>query len=306
MNRNSGKKRRGSEDESNSKLKFFKRKQPPKDPINEFTELDLENNINDSILRSPIYTSAVVEPEEVDDNDVEMVETAASVSYKPAIVFIRPPTLNQISQFSNNYVEIQHAIDTITLYMNTLQYNIDPKNKLTAKQFFTLNENETNKLEYKDIMYSILNNNKVNRKNFYAISNMFYHYYVKLMDNLIPIAHVIVNVNYTRGKTRISHALTTFINLCAHYVVSNIKQLFNKENISNVSEEYLNVITTNQSLLTNLYNFRLSDLRRVLFIKHTTDNDINRFETLQAKNPEDRVINIHINVLYNLPRLNFE
>ncbi|QAT90394.1 hypothetical protein KM622_gp108 [Spodoptera exempta nucleopolyhedrovirus] len=317
MSRSGGKKRR-SDDESNSK--FFlstKRKQPTSKNListaNEFTETDLEDSINESMIRSPVYTPNVASTstavprydEEVVD-DVDMTDITRASASKATIVFIRPPTLNQISQLSSNYMEIQHAIDTITAYMNTLQYNINPTGRLTAKQFFTLNENETNKLEYKDIMYSILNNNTVNRRNFYAVSNMFYYYYVKLMDNIIPIAHVIVNVNYTRGKTRITHALTTFINLCAHYVVSNIKQLLNKETTSKVPEEYLNVITANQLSLTNLYNFRLSDLRRVVFVKHTMDNDINKYNTLLAKNPEDRVIDIPIHVLYNVPQLNFE
>lgn len=285
---------------------------------------DLDAAINESIARSPrplldidepstsattsnFEAQARAETEAEAEAEAEAEIAAMEVDINRAdVVFVRPPTLNQISGTTDNVRDIQRAIDMIKAYMDTLQNNIAPA-KISTKDHFTIFERQTNKLAYKDIIFSILNNNTVNRRNFVAVSDMFYYYYIKLFDNILPIAHIIVNVNYTRNKTKITHMLTAFLNSCAHYVVSNIKQLFNVEQKNiNVPEDYYRIIDSNQSTLTNLYNFRLSDLRSVLFVKHTPDNDVNKFEIVRAANPDERVIDVPIHVLMNVPRLRFE
>ncbi|ACI47480.1 unknown [Spodoptera litura nucleopolyhedrovirus II] len=262
------------------------------------------------------YPNYDPDPSSVGDMSTSAVAAAASIPHQMdvedagvrnnTVILVRPPTMNQVGMLHDNVKDIQVAINIITQYMNALQNNISPTITMTTKQHFTMFENQVNKLDYRDIMVSILNNNTVNRENFYALSNMFYNYYIKLFDNIIPLAHVIVNVNYTHGKTRISAALTAFINSCAHYVVSNIKQLLGYQNPINISDEYYRIIVDKQHCLTNLYNFRLNDLRSVLFIKHTHDNDINTFGSRPADNSDDHVISIPIHVVYNVPNLKFE
>ncbi|AIZ48671.1 asb114 [Agrotis segetum nucleopolyhedrovirus B] len=319
-----------------------KRKQTSKDLIstaNKPTETaddifsDVEASIDESIIRSPIsysdeaFAAAAVKgagsaypnydpnPISIFEGEAEAAAASATAATEtsmevdtrtPAVVFVRPPTLNQIGALPDNVRDIQMSINIIKLYMDALQHNIAPA-YMSVKDHFTMVEQQTNKLAYKDIMYSILNNNTVHKRNFYAVSNLFYYYFVKLFDNTVPIAHVIVNVNYTRGKTNISHAITAFFNSCAHYVVSNIKQLFNAEQQSmNIPGEYYRIIQNNQITLTNLYNFRLNDLRSVLFLKHTPDNDNNTFASKRADNCEERVINVPIHVMINVPQLYFE
>lgn len=320
----------GAKRRASSKLSLMlggsKRKQAPaaKDlistankPETEDIFSDLESAVDESILRSPqrypdeigessnTPSSYEFEPNRPVDTTEESAtgETKMDVDVRSAVVFVRPPALNQIGPLADNVRDIQTAINTIKLYMDALQNNT----AMSTKKYFTMLEEQTNKLAYKDIMFSILNNNSVNKRNFHAVSNMFYYYYVKLFDNTVPIAHVIVNVNYTRGKTNITHALTAFFNSCAHYVVSNIKQLFNVEHqLVNIPDEYYKIIDANQIALTNLYNFRLNDLRSVVFIKHTPDNDVNVYESVRANNPEERVFNVPIRVMINVPRLYFE
>ncbi|ACI28826.1 agip125 [Agrotis ipsilon multiple nucleopolyhedrovirus] len=316
-----------------------KRKAPAKDLIStankpsetEDVFSDVEASIEDSMVRSPrsyaddAFAAAAVkaagstypnyDPDPISifagDNattEAAAAEAAASmeVDTRTAVVFVRPPTLNQIGTMPDSVRDIQLAINIIKLYMDALQHNIAPA-RMSVKDHFTMLEQQTNKLAYKDIMYSILNNNTVNRRNFYAVSNLFYYYFVKLFDNTVSIAHVIVNVNYTRGKTNISQAITAFFNSCAHYVVSNIKQLFNVEQQTmNIPDEYYRVIENNQVTLTNLYNFRLNDLRSIIFVKYTPDNDNNTFESKRADNADERVLNIPIHVMRNVPQLYFE
>ncbi|AAZ38282.1 ORF-116 [Agrotis segetum nucleopolyhedrovirus A] len=314
-------KRRAS---SKSLFGLSKRKQPPKELIATPTNTGAESDDIFSDTEATIDDINITSPRQNETPENSGGETPAKVysNYDPqastdvttmdvdvaraSVVFVRPPALNQIGGMADNVRDIQLAINTIKLYMDALQNNIAPI-KMTAKLYFTMLEQHTNKLAYKDIMFSILNNNTVNERNFHAASNMFYYYFVKLFDNILPIAHVIVNVNYTRNKTKISHSLTAFFNTCAHYVVSNIKQLFNVEQTNvNVPDEYYKVIEANQTTLTNLYNFRLNDLRSVAFIKHTPDNDVNAFDSVRADNPEERVINVPIQVMMNVPRLYFE
>nr|QKO28992.1 hypothetical protein [Spodoptera exigua multiple nucleopolyhedrovirus] len=247
-------------------------------------------------------SSVAVAPTNNNRMDVDVVKGGNNV-----VILVKPPTMNQIGMLHDNVRDIQLAINIITEYMNALQRNISTTVTMTTKQYFTFFEEQINKLDYKDIMVSILNNNTVNRDNFYALSNMFYNYYVNLFDNIIPLAHVIVNVNYTHGKTRISSSITSFINSCAHYVVSNIKQLFGEYHSQiNIPNDYYRIITDKQHCLTNLYNFRLNDLRNILFIKHTRDNDVNTFGSRPAENTDDHVISFPIRVVYNLPNLKFD
>jgi hypothetical protein len=239
--------------------------------------------------------------------DVDVVRNTVVGVGNNAVVLVKPPTMNQIGMLHDNVRDIQLAINIITEYMNALQRNISTTTTMTTKQYFTFYEEQVNKLDYKDIMVSILNNNTVNRENFYALSNMFYNYYINLFDNIIPLAHVIVNVNYTHGKTRITSSITGFINSCAHYIVSNIKQLFGEYHSQiNIPDEYYRIVIDKQHCLTNLYNFRLNDLRSILFIKHTGDNDVNTFGSRPAENSDDHVISFPIRVVYNLPNLKFE
>ncbi|QEI03476.1 hypothetical protein [Spodoptera cosmioides nucleopolyhedrovirus] len=235
--------------------------------------------------------------------DVDVIKSGGDNT----VVLVKPPTMNQIGTLHDNVTDIQLAINIITQYMDALQRNVSPTITMTTKQYFTFFENQINRLDYKSIMLSILNNNTVNRENFYALSNMFYNYYIKLFDNIIPLAHVIVNVNYTHGKTRITSSMTGFINSCAHYVVSNIKQLLGEYHSQiNIPDEYYRIVVDKQHCLTNLYNFRLNDLRNVVFIKHTPDNDINTFTSQPAENSDDHIISFPIRVVYNLPNLKFE
>ncbi|QNV47831.1 hypothetical protein [Alphabaculovirus altersperidaniae] len=329
----SGAKRKTTATSKIGEMMGFKRKQPDKNlistankPINYDNDDDdlsnLEAAINESSVRSPLETASSTvsaqhypnyDPDPgsfVDDEALPRstmdVDDGLGQNGAPVVILVKPPTMNQIGMLHDNVRDIQLAINIITQYMNALQRNISPTITMTTKQYFTFFEPQVNKLAYKTIMMSILNNNTVNRENFYALSNMFYYYYIKLFDNIIPLAHVIVNVNYTHGTTHISYALTGFINSCAHYVVSNIKQLFSYQSNINISNEYYRIITDKQHCLTNLYNFKLNDLRNVLFIKHTRDNDTNTFGSEAAENSEDHVIDIPIHVSYNLPNLKFE
>ncbi|AIE47775.1 hypothetical protein pesp045 [Peridroma alphabaculovirus] len=286
----------------------------------------LEESVLASQLRSPAYepdldrplspvqvpASATLPPplgpeiplgvyREDEDEDYEMDDKS-----RPTVVFVKPPALNQIASDAANVRDVQLAINTIKLYMDALQTGIGPAS-IALKEHFTLRTEQVTKLAYKDIMFSIINNNTVNRRNFYAISNLFYHYFVKLFDNTASVAHVIVNVNYTRHRTNISDQLTAFFNLCAHYVVSNIKQLINADKSMTVSmpDEYMKVIRANQITLTNLFNFRLSDLRGIVFYKHTPDNDANTFVGEPASNREERILNVPLHVVLNVPQLYF-
>lgn len=334
----SGMKRKTASSSSSSKIgemMRFKRKQPDKNLISTANKPGGgggdEDNDDDSINyqttqggfetryeSSPQYypnydpdpsssgdvtaSSVAVAPTNNNRMDVDVVKGGNNV-----VILVKPPTMNQIGMLHDNVRDIQLAINIITEYMNALQRNISTTVTMTTKQYFTFFEEQINKLDYKDIMVSILNNNTVNRDNFYALSNMFYNYYVNLFDNIIPLAHVIVNVNYTHGKTRISSSITSFINSCAHYVVSNIKQLFGEYHSQiNIPNDYYRIITDKQHCLTNLYNFRLNDLRNILFIKHTRDNDVNTFGSRPAENTDDHVISFPIRVVYNLPNLKFD
>ena len=292
----------------------FKRKQPDKNaiPTPAFDEdtFDLENLANEpEAVSSQYYPNYDPDPTSyLPPPQHQNVDIDTNINNNNnTIVLVKPPTMNQIDTMQDNVRDIQTAINMITQYMNALQNNISPGTILTTKQYFTFQEPHVNKLDYKTIMVSILNNNVVNRQNFYALSNMFYYYYIKLFDNIVPLAHIIVNVNYTRGKTRITHSLTAFLNLCAHYVVSNIKQLFSSETYINIPDEYYKIITDKQHCLTNLYNFRLNDLRIIPFVKHTYDNDANTFQSESTtSDPNDHIISFPIRVLYNVPNLKFE
>jgi hypothetical protein len=218
------------------------------------------------------------------------------------VVFVRPPVLNQINNYPINAIDIQRAIDSLTLYMNALQSTITNVPQ-TLKFFMKPVEHQYNILEYKNIMHAVLNSNTVNRQHFALLSDMFYKYYVKLFDSTITIAHVIVNVNYTIGKTNISKAMTAFFNLCAHYMVSIIKSLLNTENKVNVNHDYLAIIDQKHRALTNLYNFRLNDLTSVVFYKHTPDNDDSTFVIMNPEKPE--ILNVPIRVQRNYTHLQF-
>ncbi|ABM45818.1 unknown protein [Spodoptera frugiperda multiple nucleopolyhedrovirus] len=283
-----------------SEIVKFKRKQDNKPAVP--TTNDLEDD-GVGLNFDPI--SPINSPPYFPNYDPDVSNSAMDVDIRKQVVFVRPPTMNQITKQYDNINDIQNAIDNITQYMDALQNNISSV-KWTTKQHFTFFENQVNKIGYKDIMISVLNNNTVNRDNFYALSNMFYNYYVHLFNNIIPLAHIIVNVNYTHNKTRITHSMTAFLNMCAHYVVSNIRQLFNSEPTINIPESYYKIITDKQQCLTNLYNFKLNDLRNLTFIKHTPDNDVNTYTSTTASNPKDRVISFPIYVVYNIPNLKFE
>lgn len=251
--------------------------------IGEETELESDNE-----TYSRPYTN--IKPDNYRGNDV---------------IFVRPPLLNQVSTWPCNVTDIQNAIDRLQLYMDALQNNIAPR-RMSLKNHFTHYEPQINKLAYRDIMFAIVNHNRVHRHNFEDASNMFYKYFIKIFDHIEPMAHAIVNVNYTIGQTNISEALTAYINLCAHYVVSNISLLFNKNSTTvNVPAEYQHKIDQYQYNLTNLYNSRLVSLRGVVFYKHTSDNDVNTTPSALPDDPRDRIINVRIRVVPNDLKLNF-
>jgi hypothetical protein len=283
-----------------------------------------EASINQSMSRSPArpiifdkqpptyYTEQIIsEDNELDsDND-----TYSRLKTKPNnriralvnnnVIFVCPPLLNQVSMAPRNVTDIQNVIDRLQMYMDALQNNIAPA-AMSLKKHFTHYESQINRLAYRDIMFAIVNNNRVHRHNFEDVSNMFYKYFIKMFGYIEPMTHAIVNVNYTIGQTNISEALTAYINLCAHYVVSNISLLFNKNTTTiNVPVEYLHKIDQCQYNLTSLYNSSLIGLRGAVFYKHTTDNDVNTLATELPDNPRDRIVNVRIQVVPNELKLNF-
>ncbi|AGC36257.1 hypothetical protein TF1A_0042 [Chrysodeixis chalcites SNPV TF1-A] len=224
----------------------------------------------------------------------------------PVVVFITPPLLNQIPSDCNNMLCIQKSIDSIKLYLDALQNNINSRVSNTLKQFLTFEDNIENVIDYATIMNAILSDKDVSRKNFYKFSEALFNYYVRIFDNVSTVAHVIVNVNYTRGKTKITHGITNFFNLCVNYIVSNITDLLEyKESRLPYDyihpDEYRNHIDNYQRKLTDMYNYRLLDLLSIIFYKHTPDNDVNQFTSVAATNKYYRVIDIDIHVknVYN-------
>ncbi|AJD80733.1 hypothetical protein [Pseudoplusia includens SNPV IE] len=208
-----------------------------------------------------------------------------------------PPLLNQIPGDSTNVFCIQKNIDKIKQYLDTLQNNINPLVSNTLKQYMTFEDNVENIIDYASIMNAMLSGKDVSRRNFYKFSEALFNYYVRIFDNVSTVAHVIVNVNYSRGKTKITHAITNFFNLCINYIVSNITELLEyKESYYKHPDEYQSHIDVNQRKLTDIYNNRLLDLKSIQFYKHTPDNDVNQFISVGATNKYYRIIDVDINV----------
>ncbi|QEI03660.1 hypothetical protein [Rachiplusia nu nucleopolyhedrovirus] len=218
----------------------------------------------------------------------------------PKVIFLLAPSLNQIYSNSDNTRQIQEAIDRLASYLNRLQSNINQNISFTLKNYMTFEETQENRIDYQEIMLAILRNKDVRPENFYKFSEALQSYYFQCFDSIVPIAHVIVNVNYTRGKTKIVHSLTHFFNLCINYFVSSIFNiLLEPSSVSSnniIRPEYLEHIEDMQKNITNMYNFRLVDLQNTLFYKHTPDNDDNRFESQKATLPSDVIYDVAINV----------
>ncbi|AUV65382.1 hypothetical protein [Alphabaculovirus myunipunctae] len=219
------------------------------------------------------------------------------------VVFVKPPPLNYIPTYPLNIREIQTAINHLSAYMNALQKNID-KSTQSLKYFFTLYEDEVNALDYRNIMFAMINNNTVSRRNFNALADMFYQYYVKLFDNTVTVAHIIVNVNYTIGKTNICKMITVFFNLCAHYMISIMRGMLDATASNNKYPEYEEVINKKHLMLTDIYNFRLTDLAGTQFFKHTPDNDVNDKYTI-VDPPTAEIFDVRIDVQRNNYNLYF-
>nr|QBI90263.1 hypothetical protein [Trichoplusia ni single nucleopolyhedrovirus] len=253
----------------------------------------------------PSATLATAVSAAVDMNKRRRIEGGSSSSL-PVVVFITPPLLNQIASDCNNVLDIQKSIDSIKLYLDALQNNINPRVSSTLKQFLTFEDNVENVIDYATIMNAILSDKDVSRKNFYKFSEALFNYYMRIFDNVSTVAHIIVNVNYTRGKTKITHGITNFFNLCVNYIVSNITDLLEyKESQLPYNymhpNEYQRHINDYQRKLTDMYNYRLLDLQSIVFYKHTPDNDANQFVSVAARNKYYRIIDVDINVknVYN-------
>lgn len=227
------------------------------------------------------------------------------------IIYILPPSLNQIHSTCDNIRQIQQTIDKLKSYLNRLQSNVDQNLSFSLKNYMMFEEPQENRIDYQEIMLALLREKDVNSKNFYKFSKLLHSYYIQCFDSIVPIAHVIVNVNYTRNKTKITHSITHFINLCVNYVVSSVRVLLSSSGtaLSPVSQsiraEYLEHIQETQKYITNYYTYKLVELTNTVFYKHTPDNDDNRFESHQAVLPSDHIYDIPIYVLMVSNKLNF-
>ncbi len=263
----------------------------------------VNENINSSLTVPPSNIATPID--NIYTNQTTTVPMDTSISYLRQehrqqkgirLIMIVAPGLNQIISSFDNTPQIQQSINRLKAYLDKLQKNINGPTATSLKNYMIFEDIQENRIDYQEIMLALLRHRNVKAKNFYKFSEAIKSYYYKCFDSIVPIAHVIVNVNYTRDRTKIAHSLTHFFNLCVHYVVSSINILLTNTETAAIQDKFIEHIKITQEEITNMYNFRLLDLHNVVFYKHTPDNDENRYESYQASLPSDIIYDMPITV----------
>ncbi|AIU41278.1 orf39 [Sucra jujuba nucleopolyhedrovirus] len=224
-----------------------------------------------------------------------------SANFGPKVFFINSPLLDQ-NTLPANFDILQNNIVLLQNYVLPLN---DTPIESTKRCFMIDSTNATigiDKLDFDDNINHLFEY-KLNFSNMNKIINMFYGYYIKLIQNLFPIANIGINVNYTVGSTDLTQIVTHFINFCVFQTMQNFYHIINSvegghlidgQNQSKLEAE----IKDKQKKLTSYYNSKLHNLQAFQYYKYTVDNDSNTVTTSgKSENILSPLYHVKVNVM---------